>query len=288
MTVLATQHIRAMRGGAQGHLMLGADEELYVVKFQNNPQAIRVLANEFLATRFAKKAGLSVPECAVVEVTTWMVETTPELCIKLQHSSERCRAGLQFGSRFVGGLMPGLVVDYLPEALLMDIRNLAEFAGMLVIDKWTCNTNGRQAVYVRKGREKRYSAMFIDQGYCFNAAEWKFEDVTLRGVFPRNGVYAHVTGWESFEPWLTRIETMDDGWIWQTAEEVPPEWYGGDTGEIERMIEKLMKRRPLIRDLITSFRKSDREPFPNWGKRPEEIAMMVFPESKVMASERVQ
>ncbi len=288
MAVLATQHIRAMRGGAQGHLMLGADEELYVVKFQNNPQATRVLANEFLATRFAKKAGLSVPDCAVVEVTPWMVETTPELCIKLQHSSEACKPGLQFGSRFVGGLMPGLVVDYLPEQLLMETKNLVEFAGMLVIDKWTCNTNGRQAVFVRKGREKRYSAMFIDQGYCFNAADWTFEDITLRGVFPRNGVYEHITGWVSFEPWLTRIETMDEAWLWQTAEEVPLEWYGGDTADIVRLVERLLKRRVSVRDLITDFRKSDREPFPNWGKRPEEIAATVFPESMVMGKGRLQ
>ena len=46
MAVLAVQHIRRMRGGAQGQLMLGADGHAYVVKFQNNPQHMRVLANE--------------------------------------------------------------------------------------------------------------------------------------------------------------------------------------------------------------------------------------------------
>ena len=44
-------------------------------------------------------------------------------------SAERCRAGLQFGSRMVGGLMPGHVADYLPEAQLMEVKNLREFAG---------------------------------------------------------------------------------------------------------------------------------------------------------------
>jgi hypothetical protein len=38
LAVLAVQHIRRMRGGAQGQLMLGADGHVYVVKFQNNPQ----------------------------------------------------------------------------------------------------------------------------------------------------------------------------------------------------------------------------------------------------------
>ena len=61
MAVVAVQQIRRMRGGAQGQLMLASDRKLYVVKFQNNPQHVRVLANEFLATRLAEAVGLSVP-----------------------------------------------------------------------------------------------------------------------------------------------------------------------------------------------------------------------------------
>ena len=184
--------------------------------------------------------------------------------------------------------MPGMVVDYLPEGPLMEIKNLVEFAGMLVIDKWTCNVNGRQAVFVRKGRAKKYSAVFIDQGYCFNAALWEFKDVPMRGVFPRNPVYAHVTGWESFEPWLTRVEEMDDGKLWSLADQIPPEWYGGDPGEMETLIGQLLKRRIIVRELIDAFRTSDRLPFPNWGKKAEEVRLVTFGETKMEIGERVQ
>ena len=51
MAVLAVQQIRSMRGGAQSHLMLGADGNAWIVKFQNNPQHLRVLPNELLGTR---------------------------------------------------------------------------------------------------------------------------------------------------------------------------------------------------------------------------------------------
>lgn len=278
VAVLAVQQIRAMRGGAQSHLMLGSDENLWVVKFQNNPQHTRVLANEYLATRLAASVGLTVPACDVIEVTEWLIANTPELLIQLPGGRERCRAGLHFGSRFVGGLMPGQVVDTLPEAQLAEVKNLREFAGMLAIDKWTSNVNGRQAVFGKRPRERRYTATFIDQGYCFNAGEWKLIDAPLRGVFRINLVYAGVTGWESFEPWLGRVERMDPQTIWSAAEAIPPEWYGGDSVELEQLVEALIARRARLRDLIDQFRESDRMPFPYWGRKESEVVPVFFPE----------
>jgi len=182
---------------------------------------------------------------------------------------QRYVAGLQFGSQFVGGLMPGQVVDYLPEQQLDEVRNLGEFAGMLCIDKWAGNCNGRQAVFERKPRERKYRATFIDQGFCFNAGEWTFPDSPLRGVYQRNLVYARVTGWESFEPWLGRVEAMEARTLWEIAEAVPPEWYGGDTAVIERLMEQMLGRQSRVRELIEAFRDSNREPFPMWtsGKK---------------------
>ena len=278
MAVLATQEIRRMRGGAQSHLMLASDGKLYVVKFQNNPQHTRVLANELLATRLGAAIGLTVPHCDVIEVTEWLIRNTPELSFELKGGSERCRAGLQFGSELVGGLMPGHVVDYLPEHLLLETRNLAEFAGMLALDKWTCNVNGRQAVFHKSRRERRYRSTFIDQGYCFHAGEWKFVDAPLRGVFAQNSAYRGVIGWKSFEPWLSRIEALSPTLAWEIAGVVPPEWYGGDLSVIEALIEQLLARRGRVRDLIVQFRDSSRNPFPNWGKGEGTEVRESFPE----------
>src|SRR5580658_8492717 len=164
LAVLAVQHIRKMRGGAQGQLMLGADGHAYVVKFQNNPQHMRVLANEYLASRIAAAAGLTAPLPELIDVSTWLIENTAELEIDLGRTRQRCQPGLQFGSRFAGGTMPGQVLDYLPEEQLAEVKNLSEFAGILALDKWTANANGRQAVFVRRRRERRYTAVFIDFG----------------------------------------------------------------------------------------------------------------------------
>jgi len=87
---------------------------------------------------------------------------------------------LQFGSRYVVSPVEGQVFDYLPPEMLDRVRNLEAFTGILALDKWTCNADGRQAAFWRKMREKKYSAAFIDQGYCFNAGEWTFPDFPLR------------------------------------------------------------------------------------------------------------
>jgi hypothetical protein len=266
-----------MRGGAQSQLMLGADGKLWVVKFQNNPQHLRVLANELIATRLAQAIGLSVPPSDVVEVTEWLIANTAGMHIELPHrQTEKYRSGLQFGSQFVGGLMPGQLVDYLPEQQLDEVRNMEEFAGILALDKWAGNCNGRQAVFDRKPRERRYRAAFIDQGFCFNAGEWSFPDSPLRGVYARNRVYAGVIGWKSFEPWLSRIENMDANTLWEIAEIVPPEWYGGDIALIERLMEQMLVRRERVKELIVSFRDSDREPFPMWEKKVNVIVPQQF------------
>jgi hypothetical protein len=169
--------------------------------------------------------------------------------------------------------MPGQVVDYLPEEQMAEVRNLGEFAGILALDKWTGNANGRQAVFARKQRERRYRAVFIDYGYCFHAGDWTLEDLPLRGVYYRNDVYRGITGWESFEPWLTRLETIAAETVWAAASEIPPEWYGGDLSEMESLVEKLLARRSRIRELIEGFGRSDRRPFPKWvgmGKKIED------------------
>ena len=255
-----------MRGGAQSQLMVGADSRLWVVKFQNNPQHLRVLANELIATRLAEAIGLPVPATDVIEVTDWLIEHTDDLYVERSIGRrERCRAGLQFGSQYVGGEAARHVVDYLPEQELRAVANVGAFAGVLALDKWTGNCNGRQAVFSRKARQRGYHATFIDQGFCFNAAAWDFPDSPKRGVYGRDAVYRTVTGWQSFEPWLSRIEALKAETLWRIADGVPPEWYDGDTVLMERLMEQLLERREQVRGLIAAFRDSDRQPFPQWG-----------------------
>jgi len=262
---LALEHIRRMRGGAQAHLMRCSDGFFYIVKFQNNPQHLRILANELLGTRLAARLGLPTAPAAVVEVRRELIEYSTELVIQLGGGSVACRAGLQFGSRYPGDPMRMTVHDLLPDEQLRDVENLADFAGMLVFDKWTCNTNGRQAIFFLEPGRSRYQALMIDQGFCFNAGEWAFPDAPLRGLYNRHRVYESVRGMQSFEPWLERLENrISETVLDEVAKEIPPEWYELDQDALFRLLEQLHRRRKRVREWITAAKNSYRQPFPNW------------------------
>jgi hypothetical protein len=263
--VQAVQAISRMRGGSQSHLILGEDCNLWVVKFKNNPQHLKVLANELMATRMAEAIGLSVPVSGIIDVSESLIESNPQLT--MDHGPtrrEKCSHGLQSGSQFVGGLMPRQVIDFLPDEYLLNVRNLEQFAGVLAFDKWTGNSDGRQVVFRCTARGGRYNAVFIDQGSCFNMGEWAFRDAPLRGVFARNSVYSAVTGWDSFEPWLSRIEQFSPKALWEIADTVPPEWYEKNLFRLEELVQTLLQRRSRVRELILQFRQSSRKPFPRW------------------------
>lgn len=266
----ALEQIRRMRGGAQAHLMRcagDADDEFYVVKFQNNPQAARggrILCNEWLGTRLAARLGLPTQPAAVVEVSQQLIRLTADLVIQMGAASTPCTAGLQFGSRYPGHPAETVVHDFLPDDQLSEVENLEDFAGMLVLDKFLCNTNGRQAIFFHTPGRSQYQAVFVDHGFCFNAGEWNFLDAPLRGIYAKHRVYANVTGMESFEPWIERVERITPAMLDELASEIPPAWYDGDQGALFNLLEQIYRRRTRARDLILQAKDSSRQPFVNW------------------------
>jgi hypothetical protein len=218
-----------------------------------------------LGTRLAALLGLPVPRTEVVEVPRGLIELTADLVIQLGVGRMPCRAGKHFGSRFPGDPARLTVQDFLPDEQLREVENLADFAGMLVYDKWTCNTNGRQAVFFVEPGRSRYQAMMIDQGFCFNAGEWNFPDAPLRGIYPRHRVYEQITGIGSFDPWLSRVERrMTRAVLGEIADGIPPEWYNDEYEKLEELLLRLDQRRGRIRELIVAARDSGRQPFTNW------------------------
>lgn len=147
---------------------------------------------------------------------------------------------------------------------------------MLVFDKWTCNTNGRQTIFFCESRgtpaqwEWRHKTRMIDPGFCFNAGEWNFPDAPLRGLYARNRVYQEVIGMESFAPRIERLEKhTTDRVLGEFIQEIPPEWYEDDYDALLRLAERLHRRPSRVPDLILDAKRSNRQPFPNWIRLQE-------------------
>lgn len=304
MSKLAVEHLKRMKGGSQPQLIRCDDGYYYVVKFLNNPQGAGILANEMLATKLALALGLPVAEPAVVEVSEWLVEHSPEMYLKKGGRRYRCAAGLQFGSRFVCDPLLTPAFDFLPDVYLERVVNRDSFLGMLVFDMWTCNSDSRQVVFHRpgstvfhpehEGPSSRYKATMIDQGHCFNASDWSFLDkpwqgissrrcvfagfrvsaskISLQqfvykpgqGIYSRRRVYAGGQGLDSLAAFLERLENLDAGMLREVADSVPPEWYGGKRDEIRRLLRELAQRGKVITEMILKCWASNPETFPCW------------------------
>jgi HipA-like kinase len=265
--VVAVECIRRMRGGSQPFLMGCDDGQTYVVKFRNNPQHSRILANEMIASRLAALIQLPVPEQVFVQVSQGLITGTPLLRFETAGREEQCAAGVHFGSRFPGVPSQTLVLDFLPDRLLRRVANLAAiFLGAYVLDKWTCNCDGRQVIFYRTIEQKgsRYSATLIDHGFCFNDGEWNFPDSPIRSLYPRRLVYESVRGLQSFEPYLSEIENIAATELEDCLDEVPRDWCGDDPEQISRLAERLYERRRRVRQLIIDAKESSLRPFPNW------------------------
>jgi len=277
MPLTAHRHIRKMRGGAQSHLLEADDGNFYIVKFQNNPQHRRILVNELVASVLLKYLEISTADTALIQVTEDFLRENPDVSIELGASKKPVATGWQFGSRYPGDPSRVAVYDFVPDTLLHKVRNLSDFLGALVFDKWVSNADGRQAVFFRArvrewlaGSVREHAltmgfiALMIDQGFAFNGPEWSFTDSPVQGLYPRKLVYDGVASLDQFEPWIERVVHFPEQVVDQAYKQVPPDWIRGDEDEFERLLETLMRRRKRVPDLISDTRRAKQSPFANW------------------------
>jgi hypothetical protein len=273
MPVIARRLIRKMRGGAQAHLMEASDGHAYVVKFHNNPQHRRILVNESVASTFLHYLGISAPETALVEVTEPFLAGDPEIHIQLGRERRAVTPGWHFGSRYPGDPVRTVVYDYLPDSLLDKVENLSDFRGVLAFDKWMGNADSRQAIFFRArvleplaGATSRlgFVAQMMDNGYVFDGPHWRLGQSAIQGLYFRPLVYRTVRALDDFEPWLDRIRNFPEEVVDQAVKRIPPAWLEGDEDQLERLLERLMKRRARVPELIEQCCSGPSNPFPDW------------------------
>lgn len=277
MPVLARRPLRRMRGGAQAFLLEAADGHHYVVKFTDNPQHRRVLVNEYAASILLSHLDVAQPETRVIEVSADFLRANPEVFIQLGSSRRDITPGWHFGSRFPGNPLTQAVYDNLPDALMKKVVNPLDFLGVLAFDKWTGNSDSRQAIFFRarladwrpmadaNPLQVGFVAQMMDHGYLFDGPNWEFRDAPLFGLFFRQVVYERVRGLADFEPWVERIRAFPEQLMDRILREVPESWLpGDDRDELEKLLEALLRRRKRVPELIENCTRGRVNPFPNW------------------------
>jgi len=253
--------------------MEASDGHSYVVKFHNNPQHRRILINEWIASAFLHYLGIAAPEVAMVQVTETFLAGDPNIHIQLGRERRAVTPGWHFGSRFPGDPARTVVYDFLPDTLLDTVENLSDFRAVLAFDKWMGNADSRQAIFfsaqvleplVPETRRLGFVAQMVDNGYVFEGPHWRLGESAIQGLYFRPLVYRAVRGLAEFEPWLGRILSFPEEVVDQAVKRIPPAWLEGDEDELERLLERLMRRRARVPDLIEQCCSGPSNPFPNW------------------------
>jgi hypothetical protein len=263
-SVLAIQHVRVLGRRSHTHLMLCAGDCLCVVKPLDKPRRRQLMAG-FIARRLAHLVGLPVSEPAIVEIPSFLSRATPEL----EQTAALCATAASFhpATRYAGDLNGKKVFDMLPDSYLVSLDNLSSFTHLLALDQWCSHLGSPKVVFYRPSSNLNYSMEVINRSRSFSGSDLNFHDHPQNGVYNFKAVYRHLHGWDSFEPFLTSLILTSPDALWQLTRNLPFGWSENYARDLDALVEGLLRRRSLVRQLIARSRDQIPDLFPCWTRR---------------------
>jgi hypothetical protein len=229
--------------------VLCSNNETYAVKFKQNPEGSRVLANEYVASKIASLLELPVPEPALVEVEDqFLVDHGSEISGYLE---EKVLPGIHFGTLKIKKSVPITESRMISHATNRDI-----VPALLVFDQLICNkdrdSNGGNLLFDLNKME----IVVLDHTHAFDlGAIWTESDLRARigqafELFDSTGyVYrklvTHVEGNNPFHRILDKIAGMTNDSLWNIINTIPVEW-GIQPNEKDALFEYLKDRKSRI------------------------------------------
>ena len=250
--LLIRKAIHRLPGGSQPHMVQCEDGRFYVAKFAGNPQGYRTLVNEWVVSHLMVSLGICTPEVRILYLPSSIRESS-DLHFLVGDKRVPILGDLHLGSPYPVDPETTAIFDFLPDRLLPTIVNLADFAAAWVIDRWTNNTDTRQAVFVRaKGvRPFGFRAFMIDHGMCFDGAYWELRDASLSRFDWHRNVYRHFDMPAECERTLDQIEAIGPDTINEAAHGFPSSWLNPRDREcLDALVISLMVRKSKLRSII--------------------------------------
>lgn len=243
----AKRHVRKMDpatgegGGSQPQVLEDEDGDSWMTKAQNNPQGLRVLVNELVASEIGRLLEAAVQPAAILEVP-------PDLACEIKHEGGSAwQSGPSFGSRLIDS-----PAAYVPEMLdaATDAIGLAKIA---VLDEWLGFHDGRQARATRA--ESRYDVRAVDFGYAIGSPNWTAADLAGRpvptAIQDTNGWLSRVSG-DDVEQIAADVASISDGAIDEIVASIPAEWAVAD--EERKALANYLKERRSVMVILLEHR----------------------------------
>lgn len=256
--------IRRMRGGSQPQLVQGTDNKFYIAKFLGNPQGSRTLINEWIAYRLLREMGVSTPRIRILQLPE-SLKAHEDLYFLMGNKRVVPRGVLHLGSQCPVDPEQKVIFDFLSDRLLPKVVNFAEFAIMFAFDKWTGQTDKRQAIFVRDFKVRTgfgLRAHFVDHGHAFDGVHWELHDQPLSGLGLQAKIYSSVSFTPLIEQALRQIEDIKETTLFSAAEGAPASWFApGDQECLNDLLHKLQRRQANLRPIIQSHLRALRDTF---------------------------
>lgn len=234
--LIAIKHLGSVGVGVTDPQFFRAnDEQLYVVKLQDNRLGTKVLINEFVGAQLGKLMNLSFPTSDIIEIN--------EQLLQENHCLIRPTPNLKrhFASRYLTH------TEYVGKHNLSQGINTAEMAGVMLFDHMFHNAdraNNRRNLLLRQ-EATGYKLYAIDNSHLFRSGKW-----TVASLAHLNNkikpYYRYTFGMllkdflspQDFIPYLEKVTTITPKDIASIVEAIPFEWLA-DPLEKQALIQQI-------------------------------------------------
>ncbi len=208
-------------GVTSPRLMVAADGRRYVVKLMQNKVGPKVLANEWLGFRLARRIGLCVPRGEMVCIPPALVHKSRYL------RKVRADEGVHFGSRYLAGC------EYVGRRVMRLAVNKDEVVGTMLFDHLLYNDDRtlNRKNFLARWEGGGYRIYAIDHSHLLGSGRWTKESLFRRresqAVNERRAfgwLLRHYLTREKLAPYVERILSVADDEFADMIAEIPPAW----------------------------------------------------------------
>ncbi len=233
----------AGKGGSGAQIMADAAGNIYYVKFRENGQLLKILANEYVAGKIAQRLNLPCPDVHIVELETSLASTIPPI------NGLAISQGPHFGSSQLNNLytIPNI------RGIIPKCQNTNDFPSIILFDALLYNVDRKNdGNFIVTTTSSGYQFNIIDHGHCFGSY---WDEATLTGIVGvwsdsyLDEMYQTITHLDNFQPVVQTIKAIPDDFFTTLVNEIPVEWLP-ITQEREALIRFLIAQRDNIDTML--------------------------------------